>query len=81
MSLVYLFTSLWGGQDGSLLWWLFLLSIYIGACVKWLGKQYLELQPYVIATLMAVRRLLFASLMAFSAKSVLDQRRGNPHRW
>ena len=27
-------TALWGGQDGSLLWWLFLLSVYIGACVS-----------------------------------------------
>src|SRR5882762_1836873 len=54
MPLVYLITALWGGQDGSLLWWLFLLSLYIGACVKWLGKKYIELQPYVIATLMAV---------------------------
>ena len=66
MSLGYLLTALWGGQDGSLLWWLFLLSIYIGACVKWLGKRYLELQPYVIATLMAVV-LFFCVLMAFAA--------------
>ena len=62
----YLLTALWGGQDGSLLWWLFLLSVYIGACVKWLGKKYLELQPYVIATLMAVV-LFFCVLMAFAA--------------
>jgi cytochrome c-type biogenesis protein CcmF len=66
MSLVYLLTALWGGQDGSLLWWLFLMSIYIGVCVFWLGKRYLELQPYVIATLMAVV-LFFAVLMAFAA--------------
>ena len=38
MPLEYLLTALWGGQDGSLLWWLFLLSVYIGACVKWLGQ-------------------------------------------
>src|SRR5689334_23023674 len=66
MSVGYLLTALWGGQDGSLLWWLFLLSLYIGACVKWLGKRYLELQPYVIATLMAVV-IFFGVLMAFSA--------------
>ncbi len=66
MSLPYLFTALWGGQDGSLLWWLFLLSIYIGVCVKWLGHKYLELQPYIIATLMVVV-IFFAILMAFSA--------------
>ena len=66
MALGYLITALWGGQDGSLLWWLFLLSVYIGACVKWLGNRYLELQPYVIATLMAVV-LFFCVLMAFAA--------------
>src|SRR5438552_3940962 len=66
MSLTYLLTALWGGQDGSLLWWLFLLSLYIGGCVKWLGKRYLELQPYVIATLMSVV-IFFGVLMAFAA--------------
>jgi cytochrome c-type biogenesis protein CcmF len=66
MPLHYLFTALWGGQDGSLLWWLFLLSAYIGVCVWWLGKRYLQLQPYVIATLMAIV-LFFCILMAFAA--------------
>ena len=45
----FLLTALWGGQDGSLLWWLFLLSIYIGLCVRWMGRKFLALQPYVIA--------------------------------
>jgi cytochrome c-type biogenesis protein CcmF len=66
MPMQYLLTALWGGQDGSLLWWLFLLSLYIGACVKWLGKRYLQLQPYIIATLMAIV-LFFCLLMAFAA--------------
>jgi cytochrome c-type biogenesis protein CcmF len=66
MPLQYLLTALWGGQDGSLLWWLFLLSMYIGACVKWLGNRYLELQPYVIATLMGIV-IFFCVLMAFAA--------------
>ncbi|MGH7283609.1 MAG: cytochrome c-type biogenesis CcmF C-terminal domain-containing protein [Polyangiaceae bacterium] len=66
MSTAYLLTALWGGQDGSLLWWLFLLSMYIFVCVKWLGRKHLELQPYIIATLMAVV-LFFCILMAFAA--------------
>ncbi|HEX3345517.1 MAG TPA: cytochrome c biogenesis protein CcsA, partial [Polyangiaceae bacterium] len=66
MPIQYLLTALWGGQDGSLLWWLFLLSVYIGACVKWLGKRHLELQPYILATLMAIV-LFFCVLMAFAA--------------
>jgi cytochrome c-type biogenesis protein CcmF len=66
MPIQYLLTALWGGQDGSLLWWLFLLSLYIGACVRWLGNKHLELQPYVIATLMGIV-LFFCVLMAFAA--------------
>ena len=66
MSIGYLLTSLWGGQDGSILWWLFLLSLYIGACVAWLGNRYLALQPYVIATLMGIV-LFFTVLMTFAA--------------
>jgi cytochrome c-type biogenesis protein CcmF len=66
MPLQYLLTALWGGQDGSLLWWLFLLSVYVAACVRWLGRRYVALQPYVIATLMAIV-LFFCVLMAFAA--------------
>src|SRR5262245_59032694 len=36
MSEIYLLTALWGGQDGSLLWWSLLLGGYIGSCVFWL---------------------------------------------
>jgi cytochrome c-type biogenesis protein CcmF len=66
MTTPYLLTSLWGGQDGSLLWWLLLLSIYVAACVRWLKGRYRHLQPYVIATLMVIVGF-FAILMIFSA--------------
>ncbi len=66
MQTIFLLTALWGGQDGSLLWWLFLLSLYIGVCVFTLGKKYLELQPYIIATLMGIV-IFFCVLMAFAA--------------
>jgi cytochrome c-type biogenesis protein CcmF len=66
MESIYLLTALWGGQDGSLLWWTFLLSLYTGACVLWLRTRYRELAPYVIATLMVVV-MFFAVLMAFAA--------------
>jgi cytochrome c-type biogenesis protein CcmF len=62
----YLFTALWGGQDGSLLWWSLLLSLYIAACVRWLKGRYRELQPYIIATLMVIVSF-FAILMIFAA--------------
>ncbi len=54
MTVTYLLVALWGGQDGSWLWWLFLVSLFGGICVKWLGRRYRELQPYVLATMMAV---------------------------
>lgn len=66
MSTTYLLTSLWGGQDGSLLWWSLLLSGYVTACVMWLKGKYRQLQPYVIATLMVIVAF-FAVLMLFSA--------------
>ncbi len=66
MATLYLLTALWGGQDGSLLWWLFLLSLYIGVCVWSLGLKHLVLQPYILATLMGIV-LFFCVLMAFAA--------------
>ncbi len=66
MDFWYLLTSLWGGQDGSLLWWLFLTSCYVVACVRWLRGRYRQLQPYVIATLMVIMGF-FAVLMLGSA--------------
>jgi cytochrome c-type biogenesis protein CcmF len=62
----YLLTSLWGGQDGSLLWWSLLLAGYTSACVAWLKGRYRQLQPYVIATLMTIIGF-FAVLMLFAA--------------
>ncbi len=62
----YLITSLWGGQDGSLLWWLFLLAGYTGATVRWLKGRYLELQPLVIATLAGIM-VFFGIIMLFAA--------------
>jgi cytochrome c-type biogenesis protein CcmF len=62
----WLIAALWGGQDGSLLWWLFLTSVFSGSCVWWLKGRYRELQPYIIATFMTV--LMFvAVLMLFAA--------------
>ena len=66
MSTGYLLTALWGGQDGSLLWWLFLLSANTTACLLWIKGKYKELEPYVIATLMTVM-MFFVVIMAFSA--------------
>ncbi|MGC4090674.1 MAG: cytochrome c biogenesis protein CcsA [Polyangiaceae bacterium] len=66
MPKLYLITSLWGGQDGSLLWWSLLLSGYTAGCVTWMKGRYRQLQPYVIATLMVVISF-FMVLMLFAA--------------
>jgi cytochrome c-type biogenesis protein CcmF len=66
MPLGYLVTALWGGQDGSLLWWLFLSSLYIAAFVYTQGLRERRLQPWALATLMSVVAF-FAVLMLFAA--------------
>lgn len=77
MSVPYLIAALWGGQDGSLLWWLFLTSFFSGSCVWWLRRRYLELQPYVIATLMSIL-LFFAVLMIFATNPFTTSIAGAP---
>jgi cytochrome c-type biogenesis protein CcmF len=77
MSTPYLIAALWGGQDGSLLWWMFLTSVFSGACVFWLQRKYLELQPYVIATLMSIL-MFFAILMVFSTNPFQTSVAGAP---
>ncbi len=62
----YLVTALWGGQDGSLLWWTFLLSLYTSVCVLTLRARHKELAPWVISTLMGVV-VFFGILMAWAA--------------
>jgi len=77
MSVPYLVAALWGGQDGSLLWWLFLTSLFSGACIFWMRRKYLELQPYVIAALMTVLGF-FAILMVFAANPFAVSAAGAP---
>ncbi len=77
MSPSYLFAALWGGQDGSLLWWLALLSLYTSGCVAWLKGRYRELQPWVIATLMGIVSF-FAITMIFAANPFWTSLAGAP---
>lgn len=77
MTTTYLLTALWGGQDGSLLWWTFLLGGYTAACVRWMRGKYQELQPVVIATLMSVIAF-FCILMMFAANPFAENISGAP---
>jgi cytochrome c-type biogenesis protein CcmF len=62
----YLITALWGGQDGSLLWWCFLVSFWTALATRTLKHRYVELAPYVLATLMSIIGF-FSVLMLFAA--------------
>src|SRR5258708_7338361 len=60
--LAYKITSYWGGLDGSIMFWVFLLSIF-GSCAVWVNRErHRELIPYVVATISTVQ-MFFLYLM------------------
>jgi cytochrome c-type biogenesis protein CcmF len=61
-----LLTALWGGQEGSLLFWAVLLSLYASAVVLRDRNKHRELMPYVVAVLMGAQAF-FTALVAFVA--------------
>ena len=60
--LFYKITSYWGGLDGSIMFWVFLLSIFGSIAVYVNRERYRELIPYVIATISTVQ-MFFLYLM------------------
>jgi len=60
--LFYRVTSYWGGLDGSIMFWVFLLSVF-GSVAVWVNREsHRELIPYVVATISSVQ-LFFLFLM------------------
>src|SRR5918999_3787182 len=60
--LFYKITSYWGGLDGSIMFWVFLLSVF-GASAVWVNREaHRELIPYVVAVI-AVVEMFFLYLM------------------
>lgn len=53
MPTFYVAASLWGGQQGSLLFWGWILSLYAALTVYMNRYKNRQLMPYVVATLMA----------------------------
>ena len=49
--LFYKLTSYWGGLDGSIMFWVFLLSIFGSAAVYINRERHRELIPYVVAVI------------------------------
>jgi len=53
--LFYKITSYWGGLDGSIMFWVFLLSIFGAIAVHVNRERHRELIPYVVATIATVQ--------------------------
>ncbi len=64
MSAVYKFAAWWGGQEGSLLLWSWLLATYSSIVVYTNRKKFRNMMPIVIAIMM-VTLAFFTSLIAF----------------
>ena len=62
----YKFAALWAGQEGSLLWWSWLLSIYAFSALFLNRKMHPELMPYVGVILAGVQ-IFFLTLNNFVA--------------
>ncbi|MGE4053594.1 MAG: cytochrome c-type biogenesis CcmF C-terminal domain-containing protein [Vicinamibacterales bacterium] len=60
--LFYKLTAYWGGLDGSIMFWVFLLSIFGSLAVAVNRERHRELIPYVVATIAAVQ-MFFLYLM------------------
>ncbi len=66
MPIGYTISALWGGQNGSLLFWGWILSLYTAAVVLVNRHRYRPLMPYTVATLTATS-FFFALLNLFAA--------------
>ncbi len=60
--LFYKITSYWGGLDGSIMFWVFLLSVFGSVAVYTNRERHRELIPYVVATISVVE-MFFLYLM------------------
>lgn len=64
MPAVYKFAAWWGGQEGSLLLWSWLLSVYSSIVVFTTRRKFRDMMPWVVATLMSTQ-VFFLILNAF----------------
>ena len=66
MPLMYKITALWGGQEGSILFWAWVLLLYSIITVLLHRRKHLELMPAVTAILLSITAF-FISILVFSA--------------
>src|SRR5450755_2396635 len=55
MPMLYKFASWWGGQEGSLLFWSFLLSTYASVVVFTNRRKHRDMMPWVVAVLTTIQ--------------------------
>jgi cytochrome c-type biogenesis protein CcmF len=60
--LFYKITAFWGGLDGSIMFWVFLLSVFASIAIFVNKERHRELIPYVVATISTVE-MFFLYLM------------------
>src|SRR5882724_11830837 len=66
MSTIYKFTAWWGGQEGSLLLWSWLLSTYSAIAVFTNHRKFRDMMPLVVAIMMTVLSF-FVGMITFVA--------------
>ena len=78
MSTIYKFTAWWGGQEGSLLLWSWLLATYSAVVVFMNRRKFRDMMPWVTSVLMTTETF-FLMLIASSLSpfEVLEAGRGN----
>ena len=75
---IYKFTAWWGGQEGSLLLWSWLLATYSAVVVFANRRKFRDMMPYVTAVLMATETFfLILIAFVFSPFQILVAGRGN----
>ncbi|HLW76922.1 MAG TPA: hypothetical protein VKS01_08045, partial [Bryobacteraceae bacterium] len=67
MAGIYKFTAWWGGQEGSLLFWSWLLATYSVVVVYQNRRKFRDMMPYVTAILMSTMTF-FLILVSFVAR-------------
>ena len=65
MPTTYKITSFWGGLDGSLMFWVLVLSVFSTIAIALNAKRHRDMIGYVVATIMVVQ-VFFVSLLVFT---------------
>src|SRR5271167_4150743 len=78
MKTIYKFTAWWGGQQGSLLLWAWLLATYSAIVVFMNRRKFRDMMPWVTSVLMATETFfLILIAFVFSPFGILEAGRGN----